>query len=177
MNHQFMHIHHPDIPTTRSSSYASRSIRLYHETPSMYSFIISNPSDLMTLHLPPASIDCTQQLSLQDELPLLILLARLIRLVIFPPHSLPALPAQDVPHNMPASGHVSFRSLSQGDVDDGAEEIGFAVLAAEVLCKGGKGQQIGRVVGSLVKNVRVRLWRRGWRDGSCKSCSQRSCLN
>jgi hypothetical protein len=75
----------------------------------------------------------TQQLRLQDEFPLLVLLARLIRLVILPPNRLPALPTHDVPHDVTAGCHVAFCSFAQGDVDDGVEEEGFAVLAAEVL--------------------------------------------
>ena len=53
----------------------------------------------------------TEQLGLEYELALLVLLARLVRLVVLPPHRLPALPAQYVPHDVPARRHVAFRGV------------------------------------------------------------------
>jgi hypothetical protein len=41
--------------------------------------------------------------------------------------------AVDVTDNVAASGHVAFARLALGDVDDVVEEVGFSVLAAEVL--------------------------------------------
>ena len=86
-----------------------------------------------------SSINRTQQLSLQDIFPLLVLLARLVRLVVFPPHRLLALPTRDVAHDVSARRHVAFRGFALSDVDDGVEEEGFAVLAAEVL----PGERVG----------------------------------
>lgn len=79
------------------------------------------------------SIDRAQQLRLQDIFPLLILLTRLIRLVVLPPHRISALSTEDVPHDVPAGRHVAFGGFAQGDVDHGAEEEGFAVLTSEIL--------------------------------------------
>ena len=75
----------------------------------------------------------TQQLRLQYEFAFLVLLRRLERLVVLPPHRLLALPAHDVPHNVPTRRHVAFVGVRLRNVDDGVEEVGFAMLAAEVL--------------------------------------------
>lgn len=53
----------------------------------------------------------TEQLGLEYELALLVLLARLVRLVVLPPDRLLALPARDVPHDVPARRHVAFRGF------------------------------------------------------------------
>lgn len=82
---------------------------------------------------PYVSINSTQQLRLQDKLALLVLLSRLIRLIVLPPHSLLALLAVDVAHLVPAGCHVALDGFRLGGVDDGVEEEGFAVLATEVL--------------------------------------------
>lgn len=79
------------------------------------------------------SIDRTQQLRLQDEFPLLVLLAGLVSLVILPPHGLLALLTNHIPHLVPAGGHVALDGFGLGGVDDGVEEVGFAVLTAEIL--------------------------------------------
>jgi hypothetical protein len=75
-----------------------------------------------------------QQLSLKDVFALLVLLRALIRLIVFPPDDLVTLSAVDVTHDVPACGHVALDGFGGGDVHDGIEEIGFAVLATEVLC-------------------------------------------
>lgn len=88
---------------------------------------------------PPATsrneklIHRAEQLGLEYELAFLVLLARLVRLVVLPAHRLLALPAHDVAHNVPARRHVALRGVGLRDVHDAAEEVGFAVLAAEVL--------------------------------------------
>lgn len=79
------------------------------------------------------STDSTQELGLQDELALLVLLTRLVRLIVLPADRLLALAAGDVAHNVAARRHVALAGLAHFDVDDGVEEEGFAVLAAEVL--------------------------------------------
>jgi hypothetical protein len=83
----------------------------------------------------PYSINHAEQFRLQDVLPLFVFLALLERLVIFPSHGLLALPANNISDKMPARGHIAFHSFSLCDVDDGVEEVGFAMLAAEVLSR------------------------------------------
>lgn len=61
-------------------------------------------------------VDRTQQLSLKDEFPLLVLLRHLKRLIILPPDSLFTLPALDIPHNVFARGHMSFYRFRLGYV-------------------------------------------------------------
>lgn len=75
----------------------------------------------------------TQQLLLQDILPLLVLLARLIRLVIFPSYRLLALPARDIPNHMSSGRHAPFNGFRLDDVDDRVEEECFAMLASKIL--------------------------------------------
>ena len=81
----------------------------------------------------PGLGDGAQQLGLEDELALLVLLASLVGLVVFPAHRLLALGAVDVADNVAAGGHVALVGVGLGDVDDVVEEIGLAMLAAEVL--------------------------------------------
>lgn len=85
---------------------------------------------------PRGLLDLTQQLSLQDELALLILLRRLVRAVVLPPDGSLTLPAADIAHDVATRRHVALVGLAQLDVDDDVEEVGFAVLAAEVLSGG-----------------------------------------
>ena len=89
----------------------------------------------LLIPFPPIShsVYPTQQLRLEDELPLLVLLRRFKRLVILPPHRVPALPAPYVAHHVPARRHAALHGVFGQDVDDGGEKVGFAVLAAEVL--------------------------------------------
>lgn len=61
-------------------------------------------------------VDRTQQLSLKDEFPLLVLLRQLKRLIILPPHGLFTLPALDISHNVFAGGHMSFYRFRLGYV-------------------------------------------------------------
>ena len=82
------------------------------------------------------SIHSGQELRLQDELALLVLLRSLVRLVILPPHRLFALSAVDIPYEVPPRRHVALHGFCLGDVYDGGEEVGFAVLAAEGLVEG-----------------------------------------
>jgi hypothetical protein len=79
-----------------------------------------------------ASIDCTQQLRLQNELPLLVLLASLISLVVFPTHRFITLLALNVTHDMSAGGHIPFHCFGLLDVDDGGEEECLSMLSAKV---------------------------------------------
>lgn len=76
--------------------------------------------------------DRTQQLGFENELALLVLLTRLIGLVIFPTDRGLALFADDVAHDMASRRHVALHGFGGVNVDDGGEEEGFAVLAAEV---------------------------------------------
>lgn len=97
---------------------------------------------LLPIHLPchlsrPSaqlfrSIHLTQQLLLQNEFPLFILLGTLIRAVVLPSYNLFALSAEDVAHDVSAGRHVAFAGFAGLDVYYAVEEVGFAVLAAEV---------------------------------------------
>lgn len=78
------------------------------------------------------SIYDLQQLGFQDELSFLVFFARLVSFVIFPSYSLITLSAHDIPHDVATGCHVSFHGGSGGNVYDGGEEEGFAVLAAKV---------------------------------------------
>ena len=93
---------------------------------------LHHPSSLF-YSAPPLLVHCTQQLRLQYELPLLVLLVLLIRLIVLPPHRLLALFAADIPHQVFSRRHVALVCGAFFDVDDFGEEEGFAVLAAEVL--------------------------------------------
>jgi hypothetical protein len=73
-----------------------------------------------------------KQFTLQDELPFLVLLARLVRLVILPPYTLIALLAVDIPNQVSSCRHVPLGGIGCSSVDDVVEEEGLAVLAAEV---------------------------------------------
>lgn len=83
--------------------------------------------------LSQSSVHLAKQLLLQDELALLILLGALEGLVVLPPNNLFALPTGDVAHGVLAGGHVAIARVGGLDVHDDVEEVGFAVLAAEVL--------------------------------------------
>ena len=93
-------------------------------------------SALSALGKPPHHdklINRAQQLRLQYEFPLLVLLRRLVGLVVLPSHRLVTLPAHDVPYEMPARRHIALCGFRLRDIHDSVEEVGFAVLAAEVL--------------------------------------------
>ena len=79
------------------------------------------------------SSDVAQQLGLEDKLALLVLLRRLKGLVVLPADRLLALVARDVADDVAAGGHVALIGVAGVDVDDAVEEVGLAVLAAEVL--------------------------------------------
>ena len=87
------------------------------------------PTDSSATHL----IDRTKQVRFQNVFPLLVLLAGFVRLVILPPDGLLALPAVNVPHQVSPGRHVPLDSFRLGDVHNGVEEVGFAMLTAEVL--------------------------------------------
>jgi hypothetical protein len=86
--------------------------------------------------------DLTQQLLLQNVLALLILLRALVRAIVLPPDHLTALSASNISHQVAAGGHVTLASLTLLDIDDGVEEVGFAVLAAEVLLHNNVSRQV-----------------------------------
>lgn len=88
-----------------------------------------------TSPLPPSIIltNLTQQLLLQDKLPLLVLLAGLIGPIVLPPDHLFTLPTRDVAHDVAARRHVPLAGFAADCVYHRVEEVGFAVLAAEVL--------------------------------------------
>ena len=76
-----------------------------------------------------------QQLSFQDVFALLVLLTALECLVILPSNCLVALLTRNVSYDMASCGHVPLGGLTLNHVDNGIEEVGLAVLAAEVLQK------------------------------------------
>jgi len=76
-----------------------------------------------------------QQLGFQDVFALLVLLTTLECLVILPSNCLVALLTCNVSHDMTSRGHVPLGGLTLNHVDNGIEEVGFAVLTAEVLPK------------------------------------------
>lgn len=95
---------------------------------------LTNTSDFLharSCH--PILINNTKQLLLENKFPLLILLAGLIRLVVFPPHRLPALSAGNISYHVSAGGHTSFGGFGLVDIDHRVEEVCFSVLAAEIL--------------------------------------------
>lgn len=77
-------------------------------------------------------VDVAEELSLEDELALLVLLARLVRLVILPANSLLALFAGDVTDYVSACRHAALRGLAGLNVDYAVEEVGLTMLTAEV---------------------------------------------
>ena len=81
----------------------------------------------------PLSRNITQQLRLQDILPLLILLTGLKSFVILPSHRLIALSTSDVSNDMSAGRHVSLAGIARGDVDYIVEEVCFTMLTTKVL--------------------------------------------
>jgi len=81
---------------------------------------------------PPPLVDLAQQLGLQDVLSLLVLLRSLVSLIVLPPNGSLALLAHNVPHNVSTCCHVALAWLLLLDIDDGVEQICFAMLTAEV---------------------------------------------
>lgn len=81
----------------------------------------------------PSSGHDTEQLGFQNELALLILLARLKGLVILPADRLFALFAEYIPHHMPTCRHIAFPGLARRYIHDTVEEVRFAMLATEIL--------------------------------------------
>lgn len=100
---------------------------------------------------PPPLVDLAQQLGLQDVLSLLVLLRSLVSLIVLPPNSSLALLAHNVPHNVSACRHVALARILLLDIDDGVEQICFAMLTAEVL-KGCAGKRT-RLVSLRLQNT------------------------
>lgn len=79
------------------------------------------------------SIDITQQLLFQNVFTLLVLLRALIGTVVLPPYDLFALSTAHVPDHMASRGHVTLAGFALLHIDDAVEEVGFPVLAPEIL--------------------------------------------
>lgn len=94
------------------------------------------------------SSDIAEQFCLENELAFLVLLRSLVRLVVFPAHRLFALLAGDVPYDMAASRHVTIVWLAHVDVDDAVEQVGLAMLSAEVLATE-QSARVGQLAGAL----------------------------
>jgi hypothetical protein len=78
-------------------------------------------------------VNCAEQLGLQNVFALLVFFSSLVRLIVLPSDCIVALPAIDVPHDMPACCHAAFRGIVEIDIDNVAEQIRFAMLATKVL--------------------------------------------
>jgi len=92
-------------------------------------------TDIVTLFILQRSThssNLTQQLGLQYELVFLVLLAALESLVIFPADRLLALLALYIAHNVASGSHVALARIAGCDVHDIVEEVGFAMLTAEI---------------------------------------------
>ena len=76
--------------------------------------------------------DSTQELTLEDKLAFLVLLAGLVSLIVFPANRLVTLFADYVSYNMPPRRHITLHGFGLLDVHYAREEEGFAVLAAKV---------------------------------------------
>lgn len=74
-----------------------------------------------------------EQFFLQNELPLLIFLATLVGLIVLPTHGLLALSAGDVADDVATGRHTALDGIGLGDIHDGIEEVGLAMLTTEVL--------------------------------------------
>lgn len=79
------------------------------------------------------SADDAQQFLLEDELALFVFFAGLVCLVVFPPYRFLALSASDVAHDVSSGGHATLDGVRLRDIHDAVEEVGFAMLAAEIL--------------------------------------------
>jgi hypothetical protein len=77
--------------------------------------------------------DDAKQFCLQDELSFLILLAGLVRSVIFPADRFLALAARDISDDMLAGRHRSLVGFSSDIVHNVVEQVSFAMLSAKVL--------------------------------------------
>jgi hypothetical protein len=87
-----------------------------------------------------------EQLTLEDKLALLVLLACLVSLVVLPTHCFLALSAVDVAYDVAAGGHVALVRLRLGDVDNDVEKVRFAVLTPEVLSVSARAAQAAQAV-------------------------------
>lgn len=76
--------------------------------------------------------DDAKQFCLQDELSFLILLAGLVRSVIFPADRFLALAARDISDDMLAGRHRSLVGFSSDIVHNVVEQVSFAMLSAKV---------------------------------------------
>lgn len=80
------------------------------------------------------SIHLTQQFLFQNVFSLFVFFRRFICSIVLPPDNLFALSTVNVAYHVSACRHVTFSRFALLDVYDAVEEIGFPVLAAEVLC-------------------------------------------
>lgn len=79
------------------------------------------------------SIHLTQQFLFQNVFSLFVFFRRFICSIVLPPDNLFALSTVNVAYHVSACRHVTFSRFALLDVYDAVEEIGFPVLAAEVL--------------------------------------------
>jgi hypothetical protein len=96
--------------------------------------------------------DITQQLCLQNILPLLVLFTGLKCLIILPAHRFLTLSARYVSHYVSSRRHVAFRGIPLVHIHHGVEEVGFTMLAAEILLrvsKAGRAMRYQRKEGEM----------------------------
>jgi len=78
------------------------------------------------------STDVDEQFRFQDKLALLVLFAHLVRLIVLPAHDFLALSAANVADDVAARRHITLHRVRLLGVDNGREEVRFAMLASEV---------------------------------------------
>jgi hypothetical protein len=106
----------------------------YHcPEPAPYASEVRNPEKATVRETTAGLADVTEQLMLEDELPLLVLLTALVGLVVLPANHFFALATLDVADDMAARGHIPLARLARFHIDDGVEEVGLTMLATEVL--------------------------------------------
>lgn len=94
-------------------------------------------------------LDVHQEVPFEDKFALLVLLAFLVGLVVFPSQSSAAFAAVDVSHGMIPCGHLSIAWFSMDHVHDFFEEICTAVLPVEGPgCEGVNGGKMGTTFGT-----------------------------
>ena len=125
----FLSIHPSSHPVHRSVT------DLYHPPGLQYNSMKCNAKLEGTRRQTPVNllVDSGKQLRLQNELSFLVLLGIFVRLIVLPSHHVLALATDNVPDDMAARGHVALAGLARLDVDDRVEEVGFSMLASEVL--------------------------------------------
>lgn len=75
----------------------------------------------------------TEKLCFENKLPLFVLFGGLVSFVIFPAHCFLALTTSNIANYMPTGRHVALTWLASLNVHNSMEQVGLAMLAAEIL--------------------------------------------